>query len=213
MSMRAVDTNVLVRLLVARRREASRGGRSLRRKRRLGLAARSGRSDLGPERRLRSPRRAKSRRQSTCCSITKASRCKTPTAVASALELYLASKPVRFGFSDCLILEGCQARPDTCRSEPSTVTLASWTALEGSSQYPRFLSSSCIQKCSCVGLHTPALHCIRLRWRGCADAVRFYGSCQGVCETPRIEFGLVGVDRPGGASDAPSEDDEGRGAG
>ena len=42
---------------------------------------------------------------------------------------------------------------------------------------------------------------------------RFYGSCQVIRETCRIEFGFVGVDRPGGASDASSEDDEGRRAG
>src|SRR5260370_6298116 len=29
----------------------------------------------------------------------------------------------------------------------------------------------CIRKCSCVVLRAPALHCIRLQWRGCADAV------------------------------------------
>ncbi len=30
---------------------------------------------------------------------------------------------------------------------------------------------TCIQKRSSTVLHTPALHCIRLRWRRCADAV------------------------------------------
>src|SRR5208282_509131 len=48
---------------------------------------------------------------------------------------------------------------------------------------------------------------------GGSTAYRFYGSCQGFCETRRIEFGFVGVDRPGSTSDAPSEDDESRGAG
>ena len=32
-------------------------------------------------------------------------------------------------------------------------------------------SPGCIRKCSCAVLHAPALHCIRLRWRRCADAV------------------------------------------
>src|ERR1700680_1450068 len=63
----------------------------------------------------------------------------------------------------------------------------------------------CIRKCSCAVLHAPALHCIRLQWRRCAGAVRFYRSCQGVCETPMIEFGFVGVDRPGGTSSASNE--------
>jgi hypothetical protein len=31
--------------------------------------------------------------------------------------------------------------------------------------------STCIRKCSCAVLRTPALRCIRLRWRRCADAV------------------------------------------
>jgi hypothetical protein len=38
---------------------------------------------------------------------------------------------------------------------------------------------------------------------------RFYGSCQGLREPPWIELGFMGVDRPGGASDAPRDDDEG----
>ena len=33
------------------------------------------------------------------------------------------------------------------------------------------LENSCIRKCSCAVLHALALHCIRLRWRRCADAV------------------------------------------
>ena len=42
---------------------------------------------------------------------------------------------------------------------------------------------------------------------------RFYALCQGIRETRRSEVGFVGVDRPGGTSDAPSEDHEGRSAG
>jgi hypothetical protein len=37
-------------------------------------------------------------------------------------------------------------------------------------------------------------------------------SCQGFREARWIEFGLVGVDGPGGTSDAPGKDDEGLGA-
>ena len=35
---------------------------------------------------------------------------------------------------------------------------------------------------------------------------KIYGLCQGMREACRVEFGLVGVDRPGGPRDAPSED-------
>jgi hypothetical protein len=42
-----------------------------------------------------------------------------------------------------------------------------------------------------------------------APAGRFYGSCQGLREPFRVEVSLVGVDGPGGARDAPSEDDQG----
>jgi len=45
------------------------------------------------------------------------------------------------------------------------------------------------------------------------SAKRFYGSGQGFCKARGIEVGFVGVDRPSGASDAPSHDDQSRGAG
>ena len=50
----------------------------------------------------------------------------------------------------------------------------------------------------------------------CAPKILWFVSMRsqnGIRETRRIEFGFVGVDRPGGTSDAPSEDDEGRRAG
>ncbi len=60
--------------------------------------------------------------------------------------------------------------------DPRTGLAAGAAGDEGS--VGRESRTTSIRKCSCAVLRTPALHCIRLRWRRCVDAVRFYGSCQ-----------------------------------